>query len=212
MIEGNSEAEILRAVLPELEAEGYEVFLQPTEPLLPKFFSGYRPDAIALGPNKNLVIEIARESPNSRNNLQKISSLIKGQPKWELRVFWVSPSTSRPSPSIQATKKITDAIQEALTLWGSGHYGSALLIGWATFEAICRAVYPKNFARPQTPGRLIEVLASEGRITPKEADRLRTLAQIRNSFIHGGLDVGMDKKEVEFFLRFLSKLEKEVTN
>jgi REase_AHJR-like len=208
--ETTSEAAILRAVLPELEAEGYEVFLQPNEVLLPEFFLGYRPDAVALSPKKNLAIEIARESPASRSKLQKLSSLLKDQPNWELRVFWVSPHNAKPDLSIQLTENVKASLREAQELWSGGHYGSSLLIGWATFEAICRILMPKAFARPQTPGRLIEVLANEGYATPDESDRLRPLAQLRNSFIHGSLDVRMDKNEIDFFLQFLAKLEKEM--
>ncbi len=52
MIEGTSEMELLKAVVPELEAEGYEVFLQPSGSFLPSFLQEIRPDAIALSEKK----------------------------------------------------------------------------------------------------------------------------------------------------------------
>jgi uncharacterized protein YutE (UPF0331/DUF86 family) len=210
VIEGTSEMELLRAVVPELEAEGYEVFLQPSGRFLPAFLQEIRPDAIALSEKKNLAIEIARDTSEARQHLQQLSSQIKGQPKWELRVFWVSPATSRATLAVQPTAELKERINEARKLLAEWHVGSALLIGWATFEAICRALMPESFELPQTPRRLVEVISSEGYVTPDEADRLRFLAQLRNGFIHGNLDLPMDKEEVAFFIELLSRLEKAV--
>jgi uncharacterized protein YutE (UPF0331/DUF86 family) len=210
VIERTSEMEILRAVVPELEAQGYEVFLQPSGTFLPKFLQGFTPDAIALSEKKNLAIEIARETAEAREHVQRLSSLIKGQPNWELRVFWVTPTTSRAALSVQPPAKLKERIEEANKLLTEGHYGSALLIGWATFEAICRALLPESFARPQTPGRLLEVISSEGYVSPDESDRLRILARLRNDFIHGNLDIPMDRQEIVFFLGVLARLEREI--
>lgn len=210
MIESTSEMEILSAVVPELEAQGYEVFLQPPDSVLPQFFRGFRPDAVALSDRKNLAIEIARETSVARQHLKELSSLIKGQPKWELRVFWVTPTSPKETLSVQPLANLTERVGEAKELLSERHYGSALLIGWATFEAICRALMPQRFTRPQTPARLIEVASSEGYVSPDEGDRLRSLAQLRNNFIHGNLDIPMDKEEIEFFIEILSRLEKSI--
>ena len=208
MIERASEMEILRTVVPELEAQGYEVFLEPADTLLPQFFRGFRPDAIALSEKKNLAIEIARETSEAHQHLRELSSLLKGHPKWELRVFWVSSTASRAALSVQPLPELKERINEADKLWTEGHYGSALLIGWATFEAICRALMPQSFALAQTPARLVEGISSEGYVSPDEGDRLRSLAQTRNGFIHGDLDIPMDKQEIAFFIGILSRLEK----
>jgi uncharacterized protein YutE (UPF0331/DUF86 family) len=210
VIESTSEMEILSAVVPELEAQGYEVFLQPPDTILPQFFRGFRPDAVALSERKNLAIEIARETSTARQHLQELSSLIKEQPKWELRVFWVTPTSSREALSVQPLASLTERIAEAKELLSEGHYGSALLVAWATFEAICRALMPQSFTRPQTPARLIEVASSEGYVSPDEGDRLRSLAQLRNNFIHGNLDIPMNKEEIAFFIEILSGLEKSL--
>lgn len=210
MIQGTSEREILGAVVPELEAQGYEVFLQPSGNLLPPFFRGHTPDAVALSAKKNLAIEIARETPQARHHLQELTSVIKGQPNWELRVFWVTPTNSAAPLSVQRPAKLKERIEEARKLWTEGHYGSALLIGWASFEAICRALMPRSFGRPQTPSTLVEFISSEGYVSPSESDRIRSLAQLRNEFIHGDLDAPMDKQEIAFFLDVISSLEKIV--
>src|SRR6266478_5250944 len=43
-----SEAMLLESVLPDLEAEGFEVFAHPSPPILPAFMRDHSPDAIAL--------------------------------------------------------------------------------------------------------------------------------------------------------------------
>jgi uncharacterized protein YutE (UPF0331/DUF86 family) len=177
---------------------------------LPAFLREIRPDAIALSEKKNLAIEIARDTSEARQHLQQLSSQIRGQPKWELRVFWVSPTASRATFTVQPLANLRERIEEAKKLLAEGHRGSALLIGWATFEAICRALMPGSFKFPQTPARLVEVISSEGYITPDEADRIRFLAQARNGFIHGNLDIPMDTEEIAFFIELLSKLEMAV--
>jgi hypothetical protein len=112
VIQGALEMEILRAVVPELEAQGYDVFLRPSDTFLPSFFRGHSPDAIALSDKKNLAIEVARETPEARERLQELSSAIKEQPNWELRVFWVAPTTSGAALSVQSPAKLKERIQE----------------------------------------------------------------------------------------------------
>ena len=49
----------LEALLPQLEEEGFTVFLQPPDSMLPEVLHrSYRPDAIALKEGKKLAIEV----------------------------------------------------------------------------------------------------------------------------------------------------------
>jgi uncharacterized protein YutE (UPF0331/DUF86 family) len=84
--------------------------------------------------------------------------------------------------------------------------GPSLLLAWATFEALARAVVSGEFQRPQTPGRLVQVLAQGGYLTPTEADKLRRLAEKRNKLIHGDLQVRVSKAEVKRFARVLDTM------
>lgn len=85
-----------------------------------------------------------------------------------------------------------------------------MLIAWATFEAVGRKVMPKEFERPQSPGRLVQVLAQEGHITPDEGDALRQLVDMRNRFIHGELTVAISRPQVESFVKTLSSLANKI--
>ena len=90
------------------------------------------------------------------------------------------------------------------------HFCPAFLLAWATFEAIARVLIPSQMQRPQTPGRLVQVLASEGYLTPTEADSLRLLADKRNKLIHGELRTRISKSEVNRIADVLSMLVKIV--
>jgi len=69
-----------------------------------------------------------------------------------------------------------------------------------------RALLPRKFTRPQTPGRLVEELASVGYVTPDEADLLRRLADLRNSLIHGNLLASPRSQDLAQFVAVLKSL------
>jgi uncharacterized protein YutE (UPF0331/DUF86 family) len=54
--------------------------------------------------------------------------------------------------------------------------------------------------RAQTPIRLLKALASDGYITPDEADMLRQLGRIRKEVAHGRLDLKPVREKVERLL------------
>jgi uncharacterized protein YutE (UPF0331/DUF86 family) len=79
-------------------------------------------------------------------------------------------------------------------------------MAWATFEALSRALLPGKFTRPQSPGRLVEELTSEGHVTPNEADVLRRLAVLRNRLIHGDLRASAEPVDLAQFVAVLKTL------
>ena len=210
MNEEATEFDVLQQLVPELEAEGYEVFLHPNRPLLPGFLRDYAPDAIARRGDKNLVIEVFRKSPDSEQKAERIVSLFKGQDDWELRVVWITPSGPARTVQPQTRSIIRKRTTEISELTNGGHFGPALLLAWATLEAVGRLLASSQFQRPQTPGRLVQVLASEGYITPTEADHLRLLAEKRNKLIHGELQTRITKSEVSRFADILAMMVKMI--
>lgn len=201
-----AEAEVLRGLIPELEAEGYEVFVEPRPPLAPAFLEGLQPDAIALREGKKLLIQFARESAPGAGMLERMQRLVAAQPGWELRAILVSPATLPAPPALQSKEQIVESVNKIRQLLDYGFVNAALLQAWASFEAAARLLMTEHFRKPQTPGRLVETLAGEGYLTPSEADRLRTLAKYRNSFIHGELDAGIAGDDVRFFIAVLDGL------
>jgi len=201
-----SEAMLLESVLPDLEAEGFEVFTHPPPPILPAFMRDHSPDAIALRSDKKLAIEVLREGAPSNRRLDRLRELFSEHKDWELRVYWVSPSNIRKAVEGVSGHVIEQSITAIEELAAAGRTKPALLMAWATFEAIGRAILPDRLQRPQTPGRLVEVLAAEGQITPTEADHLRRLAESRNQLIHGGLETSVSEADLRRFVDVLKTL------
>lgn len=201
-----TERDVLSKMMPELRAEGYEVYLHPNRILLPPFFQDYTPDAIALRSDKNLAIQVSSRSSPPSQKLSKAIQLFENQPEWELRLIWIESVANEETVSIQTLPLMKDRIAEIRDLVGKGHLTPSLLLGWATFEAIARAILPQDFRRPQTPGRLVEILARDGRVTPTEAAKLRPLASKRNKLIHGDLQVSPSPTEIADFVSIIEEL------
>lgn len=186
------EREVVELVLPRFQAEGYDVYVHPSPSILPPFMQTYRPDAIALKEGKKIAIEIVRPAPSAEVKVRNLRSLFEGQADWELQVFYASPLGAPPTVGIASQRDIKASLVQVEDLRKAGHLLPALLMAWATFEAIGRALLPAELARPQTPARLVEVLASEGIVTPDEAGVLRRASSVRNAVAHGAIDATVD--------------------
>lgn len=202
----STQFEVLQRLVPDLEAEGYEVYVHPNKPLIPKFLGSFSPDAVALRPGKNLAIEVLKPSQGASQKLEQLTALFQDQPDWELRVVWMMPSSDTASLQVQDRGSIQKRIMQIKELASTGHTEPAALLAWATFEALARAVAPERFARPQTPGRILQVLASDGYLMPSEADFLRVLAEKRNKLIHGELNIRISDQEISDFLSILNEM------
>jgi hypothetical protein len=202
---GASEAEVLRGMIPELVAEGYEVFVNPRPPLAPAFLGDLRPDAIAIRGDKKLMVEIV-SIPSADKKLERLRTALKDQQDWELKVVVLSPATAPDVLQVQTLDVIGQRIAEMQELVASKHFGPALLLGWAAFEASGRKLLSEEFRKPQTPRRLVSVLAGEGYLTPSEADRLRRLADKRNAFIHGELEEQIGAEDVQQLIVILETM------
>jgi hypothetical protein len=97
------------------------------------------PDALAFRKDKNLVVEVMRESPESSVKLKRIRSLLNGREGWELKIIWISPFGDRNVIGVQSKSAIQRRLNEARALLVAGHTEPALLFAWATFEAVARS-------------------------------------------------------------------------
>ena len=199
---------VLENIVPELEAEGFEVYARPSARLLPPFLQACSPDAIALREDKNLAIEVLRKGSPSEGKLDKLRELLSGRRDWELRVYWISPANTPEAIGVASSKEIEQAIDTIEDLSDKKLLAPALLMAWATLEALGRASLPERLVRPQTPSGLVQALAGDGYITPSEADRLRQLAEVRNRLVHGGLRVKIAARDIKSFTTVLRTLLK----
>lgn len=205
---GSSEAEVIENLLPRYRAEGFDVYINPSPSILPPFMQEYRPDAVALRSDKKIAIEVIGSSTGSAQKIRTLQSLFADQNDWELKVFYASPASSSSVLAIASAPTINESIQRIVELKESGHVSPALVMAWATLEAIGRALLPGPFQRAQTPARLVEVLGSEGYLTPEEADIVRTAISVRNAVVHGQLESKVDPKMLEGFVAVLETLAK----
>jgi uncharacterized protein YutE (UPF0331/DUF86 family) len=180
------------------EADGFSVFLHPTREILPPFFGGYRPDAIALKNGKKVAIEIKRDVARHASGVERIKKIFSEHPEWELRVYYI-PERHPEGEDIEApdVSQIDSALAEIADLERAGALRAALMMAWAAFEAAGRALPPQSLAQPQPANQLIEALASQGAVTPTEADSLRKAVALRNAATHGHFSVPIRGEEVD---------------
>ncbi|MEJ1970396.1 MAG: hypothetical protein WDN03_17475 [Rhizomicrobium sp.] len=203
------ESDLLELATSKLVSEGYRVLLQPDVSELPKELVPFRPDGIAIGKIPNLVIEIAREGKNG-DTIKKMRQVLATNPSWELHVIFDRSDAS--SPLAQETLDSIEQLLGEVAEVASKDTRAALLMCWAALEALARIIEPSNFARPQTPGRIVEQLASLAYIVPSEAQFLRDRVHDRNEFVHGGLSVKVTEAEVARFVELLEDLLRATRN
>jgi uncharacterized protein YutE (UPF0331/DUF86 family) len=206
MSETGSERQVLQREVARLESEGYDVFLQPRAPLVPEFLGDYVPDAVATGHGKKIVLEVARSSKAGSEKLKDVAARFAKQREWELKVLLVTPTSSGERLPVQSRQAIEGALEEIERLQGMNALRAAFLLAWATFEAEGRASAEGKFDRPQTPGRLVQVLGQEGLLTPTDADRMRALSEKRNRLIHGDLGIEISGEDLQSLVRVLRQL------
>jgi hypothetical protein len=198
------EEQVLQREIARLESEGYDVFVQPSAPLVPEFLGNYVPDALATGNGKKIVLEVARSLESDK--LKDIAARFAKQREWELKILLVTPTSSGKTVPVQSRQAIDGAIEEIERLQKVSALRAAFLLAWATFEAEGRASIAGKFDRPQTPGRLVQVLSQEGLLTPTEADRMRTLSEQRNQLVHGDLGTEIKSEDLLWLVAILRKM------
>jgi hypothetical protein len=151
---------------------------------------------VAYKGDRKLAIEIEPRAPTSDITERSLRDRLAEHPDWELRVIYAPPLNSDadiPVVSRQTVVEHLDRLDGSVDAMGPT---AALLTGWAVFEAAARALLPSSFPRPQPAGRLIETLASEGHVTPDEADLLWRISRTRNEVAHGRLDLTPSRDDV----------------
>jgi hypothetical protein len=206
--QGSSEAIVIESLLPRYQAEGFDVYINPSPSILPPFMQTYRPNAIALKKDKKIAIEVVGSTNGADREVGTLQSLFADHTDWELRVFYASSATTATPLEIAPTSTITEAIRRIVALEQGGHPLPALVMAWAALEAIGRALLPDQFERPQTTARLVEVLGSEGYLTPEEADTLRVASAVSDAVVHGQLDAIVDREVLKAFVAVLETLVK----
>lgn len=204
--EREADTDILRLAAANLEASGYTVYLQPASSILPKELGSLRPDAIAIGKKPNLVLELTREGPKYLERVERLQRAISSNKDWQLQLLFTGAKPTEEFDTLPLAY-IDDTLEDIVSV-AKEDARAALLMCWAYFEALARSLDPKTFAKPQSPGRVVEKLASMGYIGAKDADFLRSMAENRNKFVHGQLLVTVKIDDIQRFIDLIKAVIK----
>jgi uncharacterized protein YutE (UPF0331/DUF86 family) len=205
------EARVLDALQQRYEARGFSFFKYPSRDLIPEFLGDYTPDAIALGPNGNIVIEV-KSSPRAAAGLPaaQIAERFRNQSGWKFELVLadeVKQEDVRVAPP--SKELILEVLAEIRELAGTGHRRAALVLAWGALEAAARICQPGLEDKPKIPTSLVELLEREGLVSHSAARRLRSLINVRNGIAHGDFSRRVDQKGVLFLVECVEELLSE---
>lgn len=195
----------------EWQARGFEVQVEPRSFAgLEDVFRYYQPDMIATKGNEKFAIEVkskgVKSNPSAEQNLERVRSLFQRHPDWKFQVVYYGQAQDElPKLALYQLQSELQAVDNI----GSVDTRLALIKLWSLAEALVRHIYPDHTQRPQSPGRLVELLAGRGDILPGQAAQLREMAAKRNKFVHGDLTVSVTAQEVADMKAILSGLLSE---
>lgn len=202
MTANQTEGRVLALLRDGYEADGFSFIEHPDGTDLPPFMRGYRPDALALGKDKSIAIEVKlRRDAAAEKNLRAISERFKGQSLWEFRVVYGDEVEDEPiwAPT---PEQIQAHIVEAEALLAQNHPRAALVLGWAAIEAIARTLSPDFPSRgSRTMRQAVELLEHLGRLRFRQAQELRRLSPLRAKVVHGDFRTTITTADVEPVLK-----------
>src|ERR1700730_17425728 len=134
------ESNALRNLQKLSEARGLKFYLNPPREIVPDFLGDYRPDAIALGPEGGMIIEMkAGRSRASERQLAEIASRVSGQKGWEFRAIYLNPPLDEMPPIETPTPdQLRATFREIEELTKTGHRAAAFVRAWAALESLAR--------------------------------------------------------------------------
>jgi uncharacterized protein YutE (UPF0331/DUF86 family) len=199
------------------EARGLKFYINPPRGIVPEFLGDYQPDAIALGPEGGIIIEMKLPgSPAPEQQLAAISRRVSAQKGWEFRAIYLNPPMDETPPIAKPTpEQLQATFGEIEALTKGGHPTAAFVTAWAALESLARlastnseAMSPRGFS----PIQAIQTLAEEGYIENEAADRLREMARLRNAVVHGDLSVDVPAEQVEDLLKQMQAIASNIMN
>jgi uncharacterized protein YutE (UPF0331/DUF86 family) len=197
------ERRVLDALQQNYEARGFSFFKYPSRELIPEFLGDYTPDAIALGPNGNIVIEV-KSSPRATAGFPaaQIAERFRNQSGWKFELIFAEEANFEDNSIPPASKElILRQLAEIRALAATGHERAAFILAWGALEAAARISLSGPLHQPMTATSLVEFLEREGLVSSATARRLRNLINARNAIVHGDLSRKTVQKEVLFLVR-----------
>jgi uncharacterized protein YutE (UPF0331/DUF86 family) len=209
------ESNILRNLQHVSEARGLKFYVNPSPEVIPAFLGDYQPDAIAVGPDGGIIVEMkTRRNPASERQLAAIAKRVSDQKGWEFRVIYLNP----PVEGVQSIAKPThEQLQAKLgeieALTKVGQPAAALVAAWAVLESLARLATSNSQERTSkgfSPLQAVQTLAEEGYIENDAADRLREMVKLRNAVVHGDFSVDVPAEQVDSLLKLLQGIASDI--
>jgi uncharacterized protein YutE (UPF0331/DUF86 family) len=209
------ESNVLRNLQQASEERGLKFYVNPPREIVPEFLGDFQPDAIAIGPEGGIVIEMKlRRSPASEKQLGAIAKRVSGQKGWEFRAIYLNPPVDEtPSIAKPTPEQLQAVFREIEALTKGGHPAAALVTGWAALESLARLASANSETRRSrgfSPVQAIQTLAEEGYIENEAADRLREMAKLRNAVVHGDFSVDVTVEQVANLLKQLQTIASSI--
>ena len=197
------ESGALRNLQQASEARGLKFYVNPPREIVPAFLGDFQPDAMAVGPDGGIIIEVRfRGQRESEQQLATIARRVSSERGWEFRAIYLDP----PTGEIASIEKPTAAqlqatFKEIGALTAAGHPAAAFVTGWAALESLARlATGEAGRSGSLSPMQTVQALAEEGYIENDVADRLREMTRLRNAVVHGDLSVDVSAEQVGVLL------------
>jgi uncharacterized protein YutE (UPF0331/DUF86 family) len=209
------ESNALRNLQKLSEARGLKFYINPPREIVPDFLGDYRPDAIALGPEGGMIIEMkAGRSPASEKRLAEVASRVSAQKGWEFRAIYLNPPLDEMPPiEIPTPDQLRATFREIEELTKTGHHAAAFARAWSALEALARlasANGESRSARGLPPIQVVQTLAEEGYVENEVADRLRQMVKLRNAVVHGDFTVDVPAEQIEDLLKQLQAIASDI--
>ena len=194
--QSQSDAAILQMLLPNLEEEGFRVFLHPSRSMLPPFMQGYQPDAIAMKADKKVAIEVKSSSGHAEPQIQKLQEMFSSHPDWELRIIYAPTQNAEQALAVTPRKLVIESLDRLPKIFDEAGPIPALLTGWSVFEAAARGLIPEGLGRRRPPSAFSRNLRQRvtsrlGKPTP-----FAVFGRLRDHAAHGRLDASHNARSI----------------
>jgi uncharacterized protein YutE (UPF0331/DUF86 family) len=208
------ESNVLRNLQLTSEARGLKFYVNPPRELVPKFLGDFRPDAIALGPEGGIIIEVKhRRSSASEKQLAAIAKKVSSQKGWEFRAIYLNPRADETPPiAMPSPDQLQAMFREIKALMKSRHPAAALVTAYAVLESLARLASSgdNGMLKAFSAAQAVQTLAEQGYIESETADNLREMAKLRNAVVHGDLSVTVPAQQVASLLRQLEAIASDI--
>ena len=210
------EGDVLERLRRQYERNGYTFMSQPRGTSIPTFLKGYTPDAIAIGAQEKVIIEVksTERSASQSSVIRFLASEVPKHQGWRFDLVIAEKDMKFEDGKAEPDKEqLAEELSSVRDAAQSGELNVALVLGWALLEAVTRRLVLNQKAgesKRYLPRTIIETLVSEGFADDETGERLSQLASTRNRLVHGFTKLELVKEEIDFLLQFIAALMQEL--